>query len=380
MRQLLLLIGLVFTYNFTFAQITTSEISVEAVGEVTSIDGKVGIGTDDPIADLHIRDNTARLFIENINGSGTGWTFLRLKGTGANFWDLAQFGDNDFLEFRPKGSGNNRFMFHQDGKFLAPRIESTTGIFAGNDDINDFYEIRPNDQRWFINGDDRMLLKDGTLWIKGKTAVYSDFVGYSGETLGFLPNGKEPTLVITEDIVGTRESGVGGQLTYRGGLSFGRGGPGIYAVNMNPAGSSHYGEIRFHTTYWNGSQLANADRMVIKRNGNVGIGILTPGYKLDVNGSLNAQSLYNSGQLEWSDFVFAEDYALPSLVEVEQHIIEKGHLKDIPSEAEVLDEGYDLGNMDSKLLQKIEELTLYLIEQNKKIERLESEIIKLKGK
>ena len=75
----------------------------------------------------------------------------------------------------------------------------------------------------------------------------------------------------------------------------------------------------------------------------------------------------------WSDFVFFKDYKLPTLKEVENHIKEKGHLKDIPSAKEVEKNGFFLGEMDAKLLQKIEELTLYTIEQEKKIKAFEKE-------
>ncbi len=64
----------------------------------------------------------------------------------------------------------------------------------------------------------------------------------------------------------------------------------------------------------------------------------------------------------WSDFVFEENYELPTLEEVEKHIKEKGHLKDIPSAKDVENNGIYLGEMNAKLLQKIEELTLYIIE------------------
>ena len=86
----------------------------------------------------------------------------------------------------------------------------------------------------------------------------------------------------------------------------------------------------------------------------------------------------------WADYVFKKEYALPTLEEVAQHIAAKGHLKDIPSAAEVVKEGIDLGAMDAKLLAKIEELTLYTIQQqkeidwqNRKIEALQSGLEKL---
>lgn len=76
----------------------------------------------------------------------------------------------------------------------------------------------------------------------------------------------------------------------------------------------------------------------------------------------------------WADYVFKEDYDLPTLQEVEQHIKENGHLKDIPSEAEVLKNGIELGEMNKLLLQKVEELTLYIIDLNKQVEGLKTQV------
>ena len=70
----------------------------------------------------------------------------------------------------------------------------------------------------------------------------------------------------------------------------------------------------------------------------------------------------------WSDFVFFKDYKLPTLKEVENHIKSKGHLQNIPSAKEVEENGILLGNMNAKLLEKIEELTLYTIKQQKELE------------
>lgn len=80
----------------------------------------------------------------------------------------------------------------------------------------------------------------------------------------------------------------------------------------------------------------------------------------------------------WADYVFSKDYKLRTLEEVEKHIAEKGHLPNIPSAKEVEKEGINLGEMDSKLLEKIEELTLYTIEQNKQIKSQAEEIKELR--
>lgn len=120
-------------------------------------------------------------------------------------------------------------------------------------------------------------------------------------------------------------------------------------------------------------------KMLLTANGSLGIGTTTTGpHKLAVEGSIGAREIKVQAT-GWSDFVFEKNYSLPTLEEVEKHINEKGHLKDIPSEKEVLENGINLGEMNSKLLQKIEELTLYSIEQNKKIEVQAKEIESLKN-
>ena len=117
--------------------------------------------------------------------------------------------------------------------------------------------------------------------------------------------------------------------------------------------------------------------ITVKNNGNVGIGTLTTGnHKLAIEGSIGAREIKVEAN-GWSDFVFYEDYNLPTLTEVENHIKEKGHLKDIPSAKEVEKNGFFLGAMDAKLLQKIEELTLYTIDQQKEIEELKKQNSKI---
>lgn len=95
--------------------------------------------------------------------------------------------------------------------------------------------------------------------------------------------------------------------------------------------------------------------------GNVGIGTAAPHHKLAVNGTIGAKEVIvtNSG---WADYVFAPDYRLRSLKEVGDFIAANHHLPGIPSEAEVKEKGVSVGEMQAKLLAKIEELTLHMIE------------------
>jgi hypothetical protein len=100
-------------------------------------------------------------------------------------------------------------------------------------------------------------------------------------------------------------------------------------------------------------------------NGNLGIGTKSPAERLSVNGKIRAHEI-KVETANWPDYVFAKDYQLPSLLETEQHIKDKGHLPGIPSAEEVKSKGIDLGEMNAKLLQKIEELTLHLIASEKR--------------
>jgi len=110
--------------------------------------------------------------------------------------------------------------------------------------------------------------------------------------------------------------------------------------------------------------------------GNVGVGISNPAYKLDVNGVIRAKEI--KVETGWADFVFDNDYKLPSLNQVESHIREYKHLPGIPSEAQVKEEGVNLAEMQVKLLQKIEELTLYVIELKKENEEIKQQLNELK--
>jgi hypothetical protein len=115
--------------------------------------------------------------------------------------------------------------------------------------------------------------------------------------------------------------------------------------------------------------------------GFVGIGTQTTnGYKLAVAGNIVAEEIVVKLKENWPDYVFNQNYNKPEIKELEKFISENGHLPKIPNAEQVSKHGANIGEIQIKLLEKIEELTLYLIEQDKKIEKLENDYDLLKSK
>lgn len=139
----------------------------------------------------------------------------------------------------------------------------------------------------------------------------------------------------------------------------------------------------------------------------VGIGLSNPRYRLDVKGVFNTRMTYNSpvykindrnflelddeGQFvlnsfkikyanenQWSDRVFEKNYSLMPLKDVAKFIAKNNHLPNVPSATEVVKNGVVMDEMVSKLLEKVEELTLYTIQQQKEIDTLKRAMKQLK--
>lgn len=112
--------------------------------------------------------------------------------------------------------------------------------------------------------------------------------------------------------------------------------------------------------------------MAVKADGSVGIGTVnTKGYKLAVNGNIVATQVTVKKYANWPDYVFEQNYHLPSLNEVESFVKKNKHLPGIPTATEIDEKGVDVGALSQQLLQKVEELTLYIIEQQKMIRDLQ---------
>lgn len=130
----------------------------------------------------------------------------------------------------------------------------------------------------------------------------------------------------------------------------------------------------------NGLKLHNSsgNGVFVSNTGSVGIGTTnTAGYLLAVAGKVVATEVFVKHIDNWYDHVFSENYALMSIIDLEKFINENKHLPDIPTENEVLTDGIQLGNIAGLLLKKIEELTLYTIQQQKLIEQQQETLEKV---
>ncbi len=145
-------------------------------------------------------------------------------------------------------------------------------------------------------------------------------------------------------------------------------------INISSGSSFRIGGVPISTG--GSSQWLAGSNCIYYSSGNVGIGTTNPGnYKLAVEGTIGAREVKVT-TAAWADFVFHPSYKLRTLGEVEQFIKANNHLPEIPTEAEVKENGVGLGEMNARLLQKIEELTLYMIEQQKQINELKEQNLK----
>jgi len=148
------------------------------------------------------------------------------------------------------------------------------------------------------------------------------------------------------------------------GNSFGRG-SGFFNVRADPFATPPNPAIFFAT--------ANVPRMVITNTGQVGIGIL-PSQALDVFGNIRASGGFISGGsfLNVPDYVFEPDYKLLPLPALASYVEKEKHLPDIPSALEIKEQGVNMSELQMQLLKKVEELTLYTLQQEKTITELTS--------
>lgn len=137
-----------------------------------------------------------------------------------------------------------------------------------------------------------------------------------------------------------------------------------------------YGTASGGLTNWAG--YFGSGSVYIANDLRIGTTTQATGYDLSVNGKIACTEVLVQALANWPDYVFAPDYNLMSLSSLEESINKNNHLPGIPSASQVESEGIQLGDMQVRLLEKVEELTLHLINQDKQIRQLQAEISTLK--
>lgn len=318
--------------------------------------GNVGIGTTSPKHKFHIEGdhNNSRILLHSAGG-----------GSEAQSADLLLWASEPGVSYSGVGIGNNvlnassapyvrRISTQRGGSYLR-LLEGQIAMNVVKKSGDDLNALSINDAGNMGVGiaapTARLHVNDGKVLVQPKNDNDTDIFRINeyrgGSLMSMSETGDAGVLDIGYYGLAGDKVQINGGVSNQG-ASIGGFDDGVKKFNLNSKGDS----------YFNGGGLAV---------GTTSLG----GYQLAVNGKIRAKEI--KVETGWADFVFYEDYQLPSLEAVEQHIKEKGHLEHIPSEKEVAENGIYLGEMDSKLLRKIEELTLYTIQQEKKIKSLQEQ-------
>ena len=390
MKKTILILGVVLGSS----SIAISQTLWAPGGSVgSSSNSNVGIGTSSPSYKLDVRDAGRTVF--NVGGpSSSTWavgdimigTSNGVAVNNAKFWNFSFRTDTwsgnqgDFVLYSYNGSNfTSPFIAQSDGDIIlvsGPNNSRLGDVAIGTTNPSGKLTIACDGgltSAFGFGTNEDTYIRPGS----GLGNVIMDFgkIGIGTTT----PQDKldvEGNMILGSSVNHSGADGEGGKLTFR-----------RYSDGASPCTikviSDQYGDnFEFYNeagggvfTWRNGRPENGGEVMRISEYGEVGIGTNNvAGYKLSVAGTMRAGQIEVTNPSTWSDFVFEDDYKLSPLNEVEAFIEENNHLPNVPSEIEIMNNGFDLAEMDAILLRKIEELTLYVIELEKKNETLRKSI------
>lgn len=331
MKKALLTLVLSVIVSVTFAQTTNTFPAT----------GSAGIGTTSPANLLHIVGNVGSadmLRLNNTDATDGRTTILFISAKGPQTWQFGQnpgggaglFGLRDMT-----ASGfPMRFVVNTSGYFGIGTVApvSLLNVSGSGSNSNGILDIQSSD-----------AAARGTL-------IRTGFYGYTSQdnsgsyfqSWGMRLNGADNLWYRTY-------TSANNYLPY---------------TALTPAGTIVFGGAVSNLTT-DANPTLNPSMTINVGTGNVGIGSINPQNKLDVNGTIHSKSVLVDLN-GWSDYVFKKDYPLLPLSEVKIYIDQNQHLPGIPSEQEMIKNGLNVSEMNKILTKKIEELTLYLIEKDRK--------------
>lgn len=369
LKNLLLFIGLIIS---SLASAQTYDI----VGEYT-ISNDVGIGISNPATRLHVRKESVGItsqyavgaiehtdaqldLISSSNGTwGSALNFIEGNGSSnTDVWSIVRkTSPNSSLNFN-YGTNNSSI----NSTLMTLNTDGKVGIGTGNP--LEMLHVAGNIR---LGSNYKLILKNGN-------SVYAEMLTATwGKGGGLMINAAysgsgDPQSNATYTVDDTGYPTGAGYLDFDGNAK-------RWTINVAPpstglgTAATFVQEAVFDDSFISLSPRGTEEDFYMNLNGNVGIGTNSPGNKLEVNGTIRSQEVIVETE-NWPDYVFSDAYELRSLEATEQFISENHHLPDIPSAAEVEENGIQLSEMNALLLKKIEELTLHQIELLKEIKSL----------
>lgn len=379
--------------------------------------GNVGIGTTNPLGQLEIQNinNTTdlnyMLVLHNASNTPGSSSLISFSGSeaepGVGGFNPGVFGyvrGSGFVWKQTNGSGDppttmslNSGNLNVTGTVTATKFigdgSMLTGISGGSslwtESGGNVYRSSGNvgvgvsDPEEALHVSGSVRADDGEFQSWGAIVLHPD-VDQSGDDIVRFVNSAGETSM---EVYGDGRVGIGGPPLFNTGLSVTKninitnGSLVIDGPDNNTIGFlTRAGNDLRLTAYQPGSSLvlqtSSTSRVFINGDGQVGIGTsaIPAAYKLAIDGRVICENVRVQNSTAWPDFVFEHDYHLPALKEIESFIQKEKHLPDMPSAEKVQAEGIDVALMQNKLLQKVEELTLYTIQQQKLIEAQQSQI------